>query len=255
MKLVDILFVLSAAATANAILIPADNDRSPQASVTSSQVSVSTNEPNPGTSNEYQQESMDLSIHNRIQQQPMYQPNPNTPGPNQRPTVIVFGPNVLKQGRKRIIDLTTSDQDQQQPIDVAGPSTPKRGQTQPIDQPSPSTSNQNQQQPMDKVEPGNAASNQVTELSEKDQMIFDDIKKRFGLSKEIRKKKLKEYYESMAFGYKQWSVLSMGKDISGSKYDPDTEKKAREEYKKAKYRVTTIRQQLKRFMKRHGLKF
>ncbi|KAK5670190.1 hypothetical protein QVD99_003337 [Batrachochytrium dendrobatidis] len=54
MKLVDILFVLTAAATANAILIPTDNNGSPKASGTSSQVSGPTNEPNPVTSNEYQ---------------------------------------------------------------------------------------------------------------------------------------------------------------------------------------------------------
>ncbi|EGF78807.1 hypothetical protein BATDEDRAFT_90258 [Batrachochytrium dendrobatidis JAM81] len=255
MKLVDILFVLSAAATANAILIPADNDGSPQASSTSSQVSVSTNEPNPGTSNEYQQESMDLSIHNRIQQRPMYQPNPNTPGPNQRPTVIVFGPNVLKQGRKRIIDLTTSDQDQQQPTDVAGPSTPKRGQTQPIDQPSPSTSNQNQQQPMDKVEPGNTASNQVTELSEKDQKTFDSLKQKLVASKELRNKKRKEYYGSMALGFKQWSVLEKGEQISGLRYDPKVEKQLKQEYEAAGIKVTGTRRNLKRFMRKHGLEF
>ncbi|KAJ8330025.1 hypothetical protein O5D80_001603 [Batrachochytrium dendrobatidis] len=217
-------------------------------------MSVPTSEPNPGTSNEYQQESMDLSLPNRIQQQPMDQLNPNTPGPNQRPTVIVFGPDILKQGRRRIIDLTTSDQDQQQPTDVAGPSTAKRGQTQPIDQPSPSTSNQNQQQPMNKVEPANTGSNQVTKLSKKDQIILDDIKKNLEASKVIRKKKLKDYHKSMAFGYKQWSVLGKKEDIFVSKYDPDTEKKAKQEYKKARYRVYDIRKQLKRFMIKHGLK-
>ncbi|KAK5669115.1 hypothetical protein QVD99_003527 [Batrachochytrium dendrobatidis] len=156
MKLVDILFVLTVAATANAILIPTDNDRSPQASGTSSQVSGPTNEPSPGTSNEYQQEPVDLSLSGRIRQQPMDQPGLNTPTQGQRPTATITGPSTFKQGRKRImdvIDLTTSDQDQQQPTDVAGPSTPKRGQTQPIDQSSPSTSSQNQQQPMEQQQP------------------------------------------------------------------------------------------------------
>ncbi|KAJ8322493.1 hypothetical protein O5D80_000060 [Batrachochytrium dendrobatidis] len=154
MRLVDILFVLTVAATTNAILIPTDNDGSPKASRTLSQVSGPTNEPNPDTSNEYQEEAMDLSLSGRIRQQPMDQPGPNIPNQNQRPTVIVFGPNILKQGRKRImdvIDLTTSDQDQQQPTDVAGPSAPKRGQTQPIDQSNPSTSNQDQHQPTDET--------------------------------------------------------------------------------------------------------
>ncbi|KAK5668616.1 hypothetical protein QVD99_004410 [Batrachochytrium dendrobatidis] len=86
---------------------------------------------------------------------------------------------------------------------------------------------------MNKVEPANTASNQVTELSEGNQITFDDIKKKLVASKELRNEKIKEYYESMAFGYKQWSVLGKKEDISVSKYDPDTEKKAKEEYKKA----------------------
>ncbi|KAK5665051.1 hypothetical protein QVD99_008584 [Batrachochytrium dendrobatidis] len=116
MKLVDILFVLTVAATANAILIPTDNDRSPQASGTSSQVSGPTNEPSPGTSNEYQQEPVDLSLSGRIRQQPMDQPGLNTPTQGQRPTATITGPSTFKQGRKRImdvIDLPHSDQDQQ----------------------------------------------------------------------------------------------------------------------------------------------
>ncbi|KAJ8330550.1 hypothetical protein O5D80_001527 [Batrachochytrium dendrobatidis] len=254
MKLVDILLVLSAAATANAILIPTGNDGSLQASVTSSQVSGPTNEPSPDTSNEYQ-EPMDLSLSGRIRQQPMDQPNPNTPTQGQRPTVIVFGPSTFKQGRKRIIDLTTSDQDQQQPTDVAGPSTAKQGRKQPIDQPSPSTSNQNQQQPMNKVEPANTASNQVTELSEEDQITFDDIKKKLEASKELRKKKLKEYYEYMALRLKQQSGLEKGEDISGSRHDPEVERKLKQEYIEAVTRVYDIRQELKAFMDKYGLEF
>ncbi|KAK5673634.1 hypothetical protein QVD99_001071 [Batrachochytrium dendrobatidis] len=258
MKLVDILFVLSVAAATNAILIPTNNDGSPKASRTLSQVSGPTNEPSPGTSNEYQEEPVDLSLSGRIRQGIMDQPGPNIPNQNQRPTVIVFGPNVLKQGRKRIIDvidLTTFDQDQQQPTDVAGPSTPKRGQTQPIDQSSPSTSNQNQQQPMNKIEPGNTSSNQVTGLNKRDQNTFNRIKKRLVEYKELRNKKRKEYHKSMALGLKQWSALAMGEEISGSKYDPNTEKKAREEYEAARGRVRNVRHRLKDFMKRHGLKF
>ncbi|OAJ45458.1 hypothetical protein BDEG_28598 [Batrachochytrium dendrobatidis JEL423] len=212
-----------------------------------------TDEPSPVTSNEYQQEPMDLSIHNRIRQQPMDQPGPNTPGPNQRPTVIVFGPSTFKQGRKRIIDLTTSDQDQQQPTDVAGPSTAKQGRKQPIDQPSPSTSNQNQQQPMNKVEPANTASNQVTELGKGNQITFDDIKKNLEASKELRKKKLKEYYEYMALRLKQQSGLEKGEDISGSRHDPEVEKQLKQEYIEAVTRVFGVQQELKAFMIKHSL--
>ncbi|OAJ42492.1 hypothetical protein BDEG_25944 [Batrachochytrium dendrobatidis JEL423] len=187
---------------------------------------ISSNEPNPDTSNEYQQEPVDLSIHNRIQQQPMDQPNPNTPGPNQRPTVIVAGPNILKQGRKRII---------------AGPSTPKRGQTQPIDQSSPSTSSQNQQQPMEQGESANT--------------VPDQVAKRLVESKELRNKKREEYCKSMALKFEQWSALERGEEISGSKYNPDTENQLKQEYEKASRRVYSIRHDLKVFMEKHGLKF
>ncbi|KAJ8322652.1 hypothetical protein O5D80_008195 [Batrachochytrium dendrobatidis] len=194
MKLVDILFVLSAAATANAILIPTGNDRSTHTSGTSSRVSVSTNEPNPAISNDWQ-EPMDLSLPGRIRQQPMDQPNPNTFNQGQRPTATVAGPSTFKQGRKRImdvIDLLISRQNQQRPIDevdpnaskqsqqqqptdIAGPSTPKRSRKRPIDEirpsifsqasgstnePSPSAPKQNQQQPIDQPIPSTSSQDQ-----------------------------------------------------------------------------------------------
>ncbi|KAJ8324265.1 hypothetical protein O5D80_007457 [Batrachochytrium dendrobatidis] len=182
MKLVDILFVLTAAAATNAILIPTGNDGSLQASSTLSQVSSPTNEPNTGTSDEYQQEPMNLSLLSRIRQQPMDQPNPNTSSQGQRPTVIVAGPNVLKQGRKRIIEQpssstpsqvpdpidqvipntfdkyqqqpadktssSASDQTQQHPIDATDLNIPNKDPQQPIDQPSPSTSSQGRKRPI-----------------------------------------------------------------------------------------------------------
>ncbi|KAJ8329282.1 hypothetical protein O5D80_002498 [Batrachochytrium dendrobatidis] len=175
MRLVDILFVLSVAATVNAILIPADNNDSPQASSTSSQVSGPTDEPNPGTSNEYQQEPMNLSLLSRIRQQPMDQPNPNTFNQGQRPTVIVFGPNVLKQGRKRIIEQPSSstpsqvsdpigqvgpntfDKYQQQPADKTSSSIPKQTQQHPIDATDLNISNQDPQQPIDQSSPSTSS--------------------------------------------------------------------------------------------------
>ncbi|EGF77947.1 hypothetical protein BATDEDRAFT_91237 [Batrachochytrium dendrobatidis JAM81] len=289
MKLVDILFVLTAAATANAILIPTDNDGLPQASSTSSQVSVSTSEPNPGTSNEYQEEPVDLSLSNRIRQRPMDQPGLNTLTQSQRPTVIVAGPNILKQGRKRImdvIDLTTSDQDQQQPTDVAGPSTskqsrkrpineispsissqasgstnepgpsaPKQSRKQPIDQPIPSTSSQDQQQPIGQGESANTVTNQIAGLSQKFQRTFNRIKQGLVESKELRKKKLKEYCDYEVLRFEQWSALERGEEISGSEYNPDTEKRLKQEYRDAGARVWELRHQLKKFMKRRGLRF
>ncbi|KAJ8322885.1 hypothetical protein O5D80_008409 [Batrachochytrium dendrobatidis] len=58
MKFTDILLLLTAAATASAILVTADEDGSLQESGTSSQVSVPTNEPNPNTIDEHQQQTM-----------------------------------------------------------------------------------------------------------------------------------------------------------------------------------------------------
>ncbi|EGF79412.1 hypothetical protein BATDEDRAFT_89794 [Batrachochytrium dendrobatidis JAM81] len=171
----------------------------------------------------------------------MDQPGSNTPTQNQRPTVIVAGPNIFKQGRKRIIDvidLTTSDQNQQ-PIDVAGPSTYKQSRKQPV--------NHN--------ESSNTVSNQIAVLSGRYQKTFNRIKQMLVESKEIRKKKLKEYCDYEFLRFEQWSALSRGEEISGSKYDPDTEKKLKQEYEKAVTRVHDIRRNLKKFMKRHGLRF
>ncbi|OAJ38665.1 hypothetical protein BDEG_22573 [Batrachochytrium dendrobatidis JEL423] len=241
MKLVDILFVLTAAATANAILIPTDNNGSPKASGTSSQVSSPTNEPDPGTSNDWQ-EPMDLSLPNQSRRQPMDQPNPNTPTQNQRPTVIVAGPNIFKQGRKPIIgviDLTTSDQDQQQPIDVAGPST----------------SSQYQQQPMIHDRSANTVPDQVTGLSERYQKTLDGIKQRLVESKELRKEKWQQYHKYGIIGLEHQLALVKGKEISESRHNPSTEKQLKKKYEKARKRVNGIRQKLKDFMKKHGLEF
>ncbi|KAJ8323126.1 hypothetical protein O5D80_008184 [Batrachochytrium dendrobatidis] len=249
MKLVDIVFVLSVAATTNAILIPADNDGSPKASSTSSQVSGPTDEPNPGTSKDWQ-EPMDLSLPNQSRRQPMGQPNPNIPNQGQRPTVIVAGPNILKQGRKRIIgviDLTTSDQNQQHSIDEPGPSAPKRSRKQPIDVIDLTISDQD--------ESANTVPDQVTGLSQKDQEIFDDIKQRLVESKIVQKKKRKEYREYADLKFSQQLRIAMGKEISEPRHNPEVEERLKQEYKKAGARVYSIRQELKRFMKRQGLKF
>ncbi|KAJ8329165.1 hypothetical protein O5D80_003109 [Batrachochytrium dendrobatidis] len=305
MKLVDILFVLTAAATANAILIPIDNNDSPKASVTSSQVSSPTNEPNSGTSDEYQQEPVDLSLSGRIRQQPMDQPDPNTPNQGQRPTVIAAGSSTFKQGRKRIMDVidllisrqnqqrpidevdpNASKQSQQQPMDQSNPSTskrsrkrpineirpsifsqasgstnepspsaPKQSRKQPIDQPIPSTSSQDQQQPMGESESANTVPDQVAGLGPKYQRTFDRIKKRLVESKMIQKKKREKYCDYEDIGLGQQLALEMGEDISGSTYDPDTEKKLEQEYVDAGKRVCELRYKLKKFMERHGLKF
>ncbi|KAJ8327520.1 hypothetical protein O5D80_004900 [Batrachochytrium dendrobatidis] len=433
MKLVDILLVLTTAATANAILIPTDNDGSLQASGTSSRVSGPTNEPSSGTSNEYQEEPMDIvdpstsrrsrkrpidelgpsiseqdwkaiidrpdpgipedwrdlvdAVNSNIlkdQQQSIDQPSPSTPkrgrkrpidehGSNiskqdQQQSMNQPGPSASKQSRKqstdepglvfpdkywqRLIDEvdsdafkdwkelfdivdqstpnqnkqqpmiqsnpSTSSQDQQQPTDIVDPST--YGQNQqystdtinssildenwrdlfdiadsstsnqvsgPANEPNPNisdqtqqhpvdaiglsisnedwqeiidaasstTSNQDQQQPMIHNESTNTVTNQIARLSQKYQITLDGMKKRLVESKVIRDKKRKEYYGSMALGFKQWSALERGEEVSELGYDPDTEIRLKHEYEKAGAKIRSIRQDLKRFMKKHGLRF
>ncbi|KAJ8328606.1 hypothetical protein O5D80_003187 [Batrachochytrium dendrobatidis] len=194
MKLVDILFVLTAAATVNAILIPTGNDGSPQASGTSSQVSGPTDELESGISNEYQEEPVNLSIPGRIRQHSMYQSSSNIP-------------------------------------------------------------NQDQQQSMDEDESDNAGPNQVAVLSEKYQRTFDRMKKILAAYKKIAKKTHKDYNNYEFLGSEHQLALARGEDISESKYDPDTEIRLRQEYRKAGKRMNDAKLRLKRFMIKHGLDF
>ncbi|OAJ44222.1 hypothetical protein BDEG_27486 [Batrachochytrium dendrobatidis JEL423] len=254
MKLVDILFVLTAATTTSAILIPTNNDRSTHTSGTSSQVSSPTNEPSPGTSNEYQEEPVDLSLSGRIRQQPMDQPGLNTPTQGQRPTATITGPSTFKQGRKRImdvIDLLISRQNQQRPIDQA----PKRDRKQPIDQPIPSTSRQDQQQPMGQGESANTVTNQIAVLGPRYQRSFNRIKKRLVESKKIAKEKREEYCKHADLKFSQQLALARGEEISEPRHNPDTENQLKQEYEKASRRVYAIRHGLKVFMEKHGLEF
>ncbi|KAK5665522.1 hypothetical protein QVD99_007869 [Batrachochytrium dendrobatidis] len=236
MKLVDILFVLSVATTANAILIPSGNDGSLQASSTSSQVSGPTNEPNPGTSNEYQEEPMDLSLPNRYRQQ-------------------LIGLTISNKYKQEPVDESnsdTSDEYQQEPMDL---SISSRIQQQPIDQLSPSTSSQTQQQPMIHGRSSNTVTNQVTGLSQKYQKTFDRIKKKLVAFKTIRKEKHKRYREYADLKFSQQLRIAMGKEISEPMHNPDDEIRLKQEYEKAGTKIRSIRQELKRFMKRRGLKF
>ncbi|KAJ8324244.1 hypothetical protein O5D80_007438 [Batrachochytrium dendrobatidis] len=257
MKLVDILFVLSVAAATNAILIPTNNDGSLQASDTSSQVSSPTNEPNPGTSNEYQQEPMDVvdpSTSNQNQQQSIDELGPSISEQDWQD--IIDGPDPgIPEGWRDLVDAVNSNilKDQQQSMNQG--KSAKRGRKRPIDQSSSSTSSQHQQQPMGQGDSSNTVTNQVAVLSPRYQKTFDGIKKKLVASKIIQKKKRKEYYESMALGYRQWSVLSMGNDIHGSKNNPEDEARLKKEYKEACRKVSIFRQDLKAFMKRRGLKF
>ncbi|EGF82913.1 hypothetical protein BATDEDRAFT_85650 [Batrachochytrium dendrobatidis JAM81] len=292
MKLVHILFVLTAAATVNAILIPTGNDRSPQASGTFSRVSDPTNEPTPEIPDEDWQDIMDIinsSTSNQDQQQSIDVVDPSTSKLAQERPIDELGPSISEQDWKAIIDnpdpgipedwkdlidtvnSNIDNQDQQQPIDVAGSSTSKRGRKrpadiagpnvskrirqQPIDVAGPSTSRQDQQQPMDQGESANTVTDQVIGLSERYQRTFNRIKKRLLASKVVREKKHKEYRDYAALRFEQWSALARGEEISGSRYDPKVEKQLKQEYLTAGKKIYVVRQELKAFMKRRGLEF
>ncbi|OAJ37654.1 hypothetical protein BDEG_21653 [Batrachochytrium dendrobatidis JEL423] len=128
-------------------------------------------------------------------------------------------------------------------------------QQQPIDQSSSGTSRQDQQRPMVQSASSNTVSNQVIRLSERYQRTLGNLKKRLVAFKEIREKKLKKYCDYEALRLEQWSALTRGEEISGSRHDPNTEKQLKKEYATARRKVWDLRKQLKRFMKRRGLEF
>ncbi|KAK5670965.1 hypothetical protein QVD99_002736 [Batrachochytrium dendrobatidis] len=106
MKFIDILFVLSAAATANAILVSDNGNDSAQASSTSSQVPSPTNKPNPGTSGQGQQY--------------LHRTGPSAPKRSRKRPISEPGPSAPKRSRKQSMNQpgpSTSNQDQQQPMD------------------------------------------------------------------------------------------------------------------------------------------
>ncbi|EGF78416.1 hypothetical protein BATDEDRAFT_90629 [Batrachochytrium dendrobatidis JAM81] len=274
MKLVEILFVLSVAATANAILIPADNDDSPQASGTSSQLSGPTNEPNPGTS-EYWKSLMDIinsKNPNQDQQDPIDIVDPSTSRRGRKRPIDELGPSISEQDWKLIIDQPDPGipedwrdlidavnsnilKDQQQSMSQPSPSTLKRSRKRPIDQPSSRTPKRGKQQLMGQGRSANTSSNQAIVLSKEDQETLDDIKKILVVSKKIQKKKWQAYHENTALAFSKQLALTMGQRISESRYNPEVEKQLKQEYKKAGTRVCNLRQRLKRFMRKRGLKF
>ncbi|EGF80257.1 hypothetical protein BATDEDRAFT_88975 [Batrachochytrium dendrobatidis JAM81] len=106
MKFIDILFVLSAAATANAILVSDNSNDSAQASSTSSQVPGPTNKPNPGTSGQGQQYLL-------------YRTGPSVPKRSRKRPISEPGPSAPKRSREQSTNQpgpSTSNQDQQQPM-------------------------------------------------------------------------------------------------------------------------------------------
>ncbi|KAJ8322672.1 hypothetical protein O5D80_008214 [Batrachochytrium dendrobatidis] len=192
--------------------------------------------------NQQQQiDEVDPNASKQSQQQPMSQPSPSTSKRSRKRPINEIRPSIFSQASG-----STNE---------PSPSAPKRDRKQPIDQPIPSTSRQDQQQPMIHNESSNTSSNQATVLSPRYQRTLERRKKRLVESKEIQKKKRKEYSDYQFLGLEQHLALAMGEEISGSKYDPDTEKKLKQEYVAASRRVYNSRQRLKDFMKEHGLEF
>ncbi|KAJ8328697.1 hypothetical protein O5D80_002681 [Batrachochytrium dendrobatidis] len=260
MKLVDILLVLTVATTVSAILPPADKYGFAKASRTSSRVSIPTNEPNPGTSDQDWQKVMDAINSSILDEnwQNIFDPiDPITSIQDQQQSIDVVDPSTSKRSRKRPINEIRPSTFSQASgsTNEPSPSAPKQSRKQPMNQPIPSTSRQDQQQPMIHDESVNTVTNQVTGLSQKFQRTFNRIKQMLVEFKEIQKKKLQEYRRYANLKFSQQLALAMGKEISGPRYDPDTEKQLKQEYEQATKKLNGIRQRLKDFIKRHGLRF
>ncbi|OAJ45135.1 hypothetical protein BDEG_28296 [Batrachochytrium dendrobatidis JEL423] len=161
MKLVDILLVLTAAATANAILPPADNNGSPKASRTLSQVSGSTNEPDPEIVDKDWQSLMDEINSSILDEnwQNIFDPiDPSTSDqdwqnivnqPSSSTSSQVSGPtdkpdsNTPKNWKELFDKINLNiPKDWRHPMDVTNPSTSKRGRKKLMNQPSSSTHSQ-----------------------------------------------------------------------------------------------------------------
>ncbi|KAK5670191.1 hypothetical protein QVD99_003338 [Batrachochytrium dendrobatidis] len=224
------------------------------------------------------------NISKQSRKQSTDQPGPSASKQSRKQSTDQPGPGITDKDWQRLIDEVNSDafEDWKELFDIAGlntpsqvsdsidqssPSTFDKYQQQPADQPSPSTFNQDQQHLMDATglnisdqdqqqsESANTSSNQVTGLSKKDRITFDGLKQRLVESKELRNKKHKKYCDYEAIGLKQQLALERGEEISGLEYDPKIQKISKQEYEKSCIKVYNFRQQLKKFMKKHGLEF
>ncbi|OAJ43363.1 hypothetical protein BDEG_26730 [Batrachochytrium dendrobatidis JEL423] len=255
---------------------------------TFNQVSGSANEPNSeipdqdwqdimdiinsSTSNQNQQQSideLDPSTSNQDQQQPIDQPSQSTPKRSRKRPIDEPGSNISKYDQKQSMNQPVPSASKQDLFDIADSSTSNQvsgptnepnpdisNQTQqhPVDVVDPSTYNQDQHQPTDESESDNTVPNQVTGLSQKYQKTFDGINRRLVTSKVIRKKKYKEYHEYIALGLKQRLALS-SEETSELGYSPKTEIRLKHEHLVARKKVNSIRQQLRKFVKKRGLEF
>ncbi|EGF78704.1 hypothetical protein BATDEDRAFT_26605 [Batrachochytrium dendrobatidis JAM81] len=108
---------------------------------------------------------------------------------------------------------------------------------------------------MNEADSSSTSSSRMIILNEKYQKTFDRMRKRLASSIEIRNKKRQEYHKFMTFGYRKWSALAMGKDISEPRHSPEDEIRLKQEYVAARNKVYGARQELKKFTEKHGLEF
>ncbi|KAJ8326219.1 hypothetical protein O5D80_004988 [Batrachochytrium dendrobatidis] len=233
MKFVDILFILTAAATANAILIPFkkdDTSRGPQylidgtGSRTSSQMPAPTNVAGPSTSSQGQQH-MDEA-----------------------------GSGISDEEWDDLFDAdssSTSDEDWDD-AELDDPSVFMQRHQQSMDQPGPSTSNQDQQEPMEEGESGNIRPEEAL-LDEEDQHTLADLKKRVKVAESKQRGKCRAYFDYVSLGLKQKSVLAKTKAKFGTKHSPSVQSQMKQECEDAKSKLKTRKQQLTKFMEDHGL--
>ncbi|KAK5666223.1 hypothetical protein QVD99_006991 [Batrachochytrium dendrobatidis] len=195
--------------------------------------------PDPGIPEDWKDliDAINSKKSNQDQHQPMDQSSPGTSNKYWKPTFDIINPNIPSQD----------------PIDESGSGTFDKYSKQPIDQPGSNTFEQEQQQSMDEDKSGNTAPSQVTGLRQRYQRTFNRIKQRLEQCKELRKKKRQEYRDCLALKSKQ--QLANEEEISGSEYNPDTENQLKQECRVANQKIASVRQDLKRFMKRRGLEF
>ncbi|KAJ8331062.1 hypothetical protein O5D80_001072 [Batrachochytrium dendrobatidis] len=217
MKFIDILFVLSAAATANAILVSDNGNDSVQASSTSSQVPSPTNKPNPGTSGQSQQYLLyrtDPGVPKRSRKRPMDQPGPSAPKRSRKQSMNQPGPS-------------TSNQDQQQPMDED-----ESGNTAPNQAVVLSEGDQKILDTMKK---------QLEKLEKKEknmcQAYYDSVL--HGLNQ----------WAGLGKG------KGKSKSIPRARYSPEVQKQLKEDCEEVGEVVDSIKQQVKKFMEGYGLEY
>ncbi|EGF76786.1 hypothetical protein BATDEDRAFT_92407 [Batrachochytrium dendrobatidis JAM81] len=259
MKLVDTLLVLTAAATANAILIPSDNNGSPQASGTSSQVSGPTNKPDSDIFNKKWQEVMselDLSISNQDQQQSIDESGAGISEEHWQDIVSIINPGISSQDQQHPIgesDPSTSGQTQESSTDKFDPEASEEYWQDIMDIIDSSTSGQDQHS-MDQSSSSNTVSNQGIILDKMSIEILDEYKKEMIILEKAKKKAHQACLKYESLRLRQELMLAKGEEISESRHDPKVESQLKKEYNESKINIGYLKRKIKRFMSREERK-